>query len=94
MLTTSKVYEPTQEDISIASFQTLLASMESNITAVAIAKTPVDDARKNRFNIFHTEQIGLVDTVLGVKSYIKASLNIDHPQRKHILALTFTRMKL
>ena len=94
VLTTSKVYEPTQEDISIASFQTLLASMESNITAVAIAKTPVDDARRNRFNIFHTEQIGLIDTVLGVKSYIKASLNIDHPQRKHILALTFTRMKL
>jgi hypothetical protein len=94
VLTTSKVYEPTQEDISIASFQTLLASMESNITAVALAKTPVDDARRKRFNVFHTEQIGLIDTVLGVKNYIKATLKKDHPQLKHILALTFKRVKL
>nr|WP_276900210.1 hypothetical protein [Pedobacter kyonggii] len=94
VLITSKIYAPNEADISIESLQTLLASMENNITAVAIAKTPVDDARKHRLNIFHAEQIGLVDIVLGVKSYIKASLKSDHPQRKHILALTFTRMKL
>ncbi|MGM9476098.1 hypothetical protein ACS5PU_06700 [Pedobacter sp. GSP4] len=92
VLITSKVYQPVETDISIASFQNLLSSMEANITAVALAKTPVDDARKKRFTIFYAEQIGLIDIVLGVKNYIKASLKDDHPQRKHILALTFTRM--
>lgn len=93
VLNTSKVYEPAQEDISIGTFQALLAKMETNITAVALAKAPVDDARKKRFNIFHGEK-GLIDTVLDVKNYIKAILKSDHPQRKHILGLTFTRLKL
>jgi len=93
-LITSKVYEPTEADINIASFQSLLSGMEANITAVALAKTPLDDARKNRLNFFYTEQTGLIDIVLGVKNYIKASLKNDHPQRKHILALNFSRVNL
>ncbi|RQO78005.1 hypothetical protein DBR40_08605 [Pedobacter sp. KBW01] len=68
--------------------------MEANITAVALAKTPLDDARKKRFNIFYTEQTGLIDIALDVKNYIKASLKNDHPQRKHILALNFSRVNL
>jgi len=94
VLITSKVYEPTETDINIVSFQTLLAGMEVNITAVALAKTPLDDARKKRLNIFYAEQTGLVDIVLGVKNYIKASLKNEHPQRKHILALNFSRVNL
>lgn len=91
VLVTSKIYSPAEADISIAALQSILASMENNITAVAIAKTPVDDARKNRINVFYDKQIGLVAIVKGVKNYIKASLKSDHPQRKHILALTFSK---
>lgn len=92
VLITSKIYSPAEIDINLASLQTLLINMETNITAVAIAKTPVDDARKNRSTLFHTQQTGIIDIVFGVKNYIKASLRSDHPQREHILALTFTRM--
>ncbi|MNK53120.1 hypothetical protein D3C87_720720 [compost metagenome] len=91
MLIISKIYSPAEADISIEALQTLLISMESNITAVAIAKTPVDDARRNRFNAFYDKQSGLVIIVKGVKNYIKASLKSDHPQLKHILALTFSK---
>jgi len=91
VLIISKIYSPAEADISIEALQTLLISMESNITAVAIAKTPVDDARRNRFNAFYDKQSGLVIIVKGVKNYIKASLKSDHPQLKHILALTFSK---
>jgi hypothetical protein len=92
VLSASKIYTPKESDISIASLQALLLAMENSITAVAIAKTPLDDARKKRHTIFYAEQIGLVETVFGVKNYIKASLHQDHPERKHILALTFRKM--
>lgn len=63
--------------------------MESNIDAVARAKSPLNDARKKRFTIFYAEQIGLVDIATEVKNYIKAALKKDHPQYKYILALRF-----
>lgn len=94
VLLNSNVYTPTEEDITIKSFQSLLQSMEDSINAVAIAKTPVDDARKKRAIVFYAEQTGLIDIVLGVKSYIKASLKLDHPQRKHIIGLTFKKLKV
>jgi len=91
VLTTSGVYEPMEEDISIPSFQTLITAMENNITAVALAKTPVDDARQKRFTLFYAERTGLVDIVTGIKNYIRASLTKDHPGYKHILALSFKK---
>jgi hypothetical protein len=91
VLTTSGVYSPKETDISIKTFQTLLAAMESNITAVARTKAPLNDAQKKRFTVFYTEQIGLVDIVTGVKNYIKASLKKDHPQYKYILDLKFNK---
>jgi hypothetical protein len=92
VLNSSEIYTPKESDISIEALQALLLVMENSITAVAIAKTPLDDARKKRYTIFYAEQTGLVETVFGVKNYIKASLNRDHPERKHILALSFRKM--
>lgn len=91
VLITSKVYNPKETDISIKSMQALLCAMEANIAAVADAKAPVNDARKNRFTIFYADQIGLVDIANGVKNYIKASLKKDHPQYKYILSIKFKK---
>jgi len=94
VLIVSGVYEPAEKDLKLTSFQTLLNAMESNVTAVAIAKIPVDDARKKRFTLFYAEQIGLVDIAMGIKSYIKSLLSKDHPQYRHIVGLTFRKMSL
>lgn len=91
VLAASPVYKPAEKEIGIAAFQTLLESMEHNITAVALAKTPVDEVRKKRFEIFYGQPNGLIDVVSGVKNYIKAALDKSHPQYKHLMGLTFTR---
>lgn len=91
VLITSDIYKPAEKEIGIEIFQKMLTSMENNITAVALAKTPVDEARKKRFEIFYAQPNGLIDIVTGVKSYIKAVLDKNHPQYKHIIALRFSR---
>lgn len=90
VLITIDCYNPAEKEISVETFQKLLVSMEDNITAVAIAKTPLDDARKKRFEVFYGQPNGLINVVTGVKNYIKAALNKSHPQYKHIIGLRFS----
>lgn len=91
VLITSDIYKPAEKEIGIEIFQKMLTSMEDNIKAVALAKTPVDEARKKRFEIFYAQPNGLIDIVTGIKNYIKAVLDKNHPQYKHIIALRFSR---
>ncbi|KIA96368.1 hypothetical protein OC25_00975 [Pedobacter kyungheensis] len=94
VLSTSQVYKPAEEDLSIASLQTQLEKMQSSVNNVALIKPDIDDARRNRFNIFYDSQNNLIDTVQGVKTYIKASLKNDHPEKKYILGIPFKRLKM
>lgn len=68
--------------------------MESSVDAVAAAKPPVDESRSKRSNIFYGKKTGLIDTIMGIKTYLKASLKNDHPEKKHIMALKFKRLKI
>lgn len=91
-LQNTKVYLPLESDIKLETFNDLAVKMGEALTAVALSKSPVDVARKNRYNFFYADKTGLVDIANDIKTYSRAVLKKDHQLYKAIQDIKFNKI--
>jgi hypothetical protein len=91
-VTAEATYTPNENELKVASLNTLLADLRAKNTAVITAITNVSNARIARDKILYADQTGLVDVATEVKLYLKSLFGVSSPQYKQIGAISFRRV--
>lgn len=85
-------YNPNEEELKVASLQTYLAGLKTTNTNVINANTTWSNDRIERNRQLYAEKLGVVDTCLSVKSYIKSAFGATSPQYKQVGGLGFKKI--
>lgn len=90
-LTAEPKYLPNENELKLVALNTLLTDLKAKNTGVITATTGASNARIARDKALYAEIIGLVDTALAVKTYVKSLFGATSPQYKQVSALKFTK---
>lgn len=82
-------YNPNETDLRVAALQTLLTQLKTANTNVINTNTDWSNSRLNRDAILYAGTIGLVDTALDVKGYIKSIFGATSPQFSQVKGIEF-----
>jgi len=94
LLSSIPEYNPNETELQVASLTTLLEDLRVKNNAAIAATTPLSNARIARNEILYIENVGLVDTALNAKSYVKSVFGATSPQYRQISGLEFKRYKI
>ena len=94
LLSSIPLYTPNEAELKVASLKNLYTDLKTKNTAVINATTPLSNARISRNETLYKADIGLVDTALDVKTYIKSLFGATSPQYKQISKLEFKVRKI
>jgi len=94
LLSSIPLYTPNEAELKVASLKNLYTDLKTKNTAVINAITPLSNARISRNETLYKADIGLVDTALDVKTYIKSLFGATSPQYKQISKLEFKAVKM
>jgi hypothetical protein len=90
LLTSVTAYAPNEADLKVTALTTVYNDLKAKNTAVTTAEAPLTNARIARNDVLYKANIGVVDTSVDVKSYIKSVYGATSPQYKAISGLKFT----
>lgn len=94
LLTAEPKYLPNENELKVASLNTLLADLKAKNTVVINALTAASNARIARNKALYDKITGLLDTAKAVKKYVKSCFGATSPQFKQVSGLKFTRSKV
>ena len=94
LLSSIPLYTPNEAELKVASLKNLYTDLKTKNTAVINATTTLSNARISRNETLYKADIGLVDTALDVKTYIKSLFGATSPQYKQISKLEFKVRKI
>ncbi len=84
-------YLPTEIDIKIIILNMVLHEIRGKHSAVVFAQAALSDARLALDKSIYAPHIGLIDTGIEVKNYLKTIISSNHPMHKELLTLKFSR---
>jgi len=90
-LTAEPKYLPNENELKLTALNTLLTDLKAKNTGVITAATGASNARIARDKALYAEIVGLVDTALAAKTYVKSLFGATSPQYKQVSALKFTK---
>ncbi|MFM7486109.1 MAG: hypothetical protein ACKO13_04210, partial [Cytophagales bacterium] len=90
-LTAEPKYIPNENELKVATLNTMLTDLRAKNTAVITATTAVSNARIARDKALYAETTGMVDTAQDAKNYVKSLFGATSPQYKQVSGLKFTR---
>jgi hypothetical protein len=90
-LTAEPKYLPNENELKVATLNTLLTDLRAKNTAVIAATTTLSNARIARDKALYGETIGILDVAQDVKQYVKSLFGATSPQFKQVSGLKFTR---
>jgi hypothetical protein len=85
------LYVPNENDLKVTALNTALANYKALNTAVINAATPYKNAIISRNKVLYQENLGLVDTALEAKKYVKSVFGATSPQYKQISKIEFKK---
>lgn len=88
-LTAEAKYIPNENELKVATLNTMLADLKAKNTAVINATTALSNARIARDKILYSDDTGLIDTAKDVKQYVKSLFGASSPQYKQVSGLEF-----
>lgn len=91
LLTAEPKYLPNENELKVATLNTMLTDLKAKNTGVINAVTAASNARINRDKLLYGEITGMVDTALAVKQYVKSLFGATSPQYKQVSKLKFTK---
>jgi hypothetical protein len=89
-LTAEPKYLPNENELKVATLNTMLTDLKAKNTAVINATTALSNARIARDKLLYAETIGMLDTAQDVKQYVKSLFGANSPQYKQVSGLKFT----
>jgi hypothetical protein len=90
-LTAEPKYLPNENDLKVATLNTMLTDLRAKNTAVITATTALSNTRIARDKALYGETSGVLDVAQDVKQYVKSLFGATSPQYKQISGLKFTR---
>jgi hypothetical protein len=90
-LTAEPKYLPNENELKVATLNTLLTDLRAKNTAVISATTALSNARIARDKTLYGETTGILDVAQDVKQYVKSLFGATSPQYKQVSGLKFTR---
>src|SRR5690606_36918357 len=84
LLSTEPTYVPNENELKIATLNTLLTTLKNTNTAVINAYTTVSNARIARNQSLYNPVNGLCETAKEVKKYVKSLFGATSPQYKQV----------
>jgi hypothetical protein len=90
-LTAEPKYLPNENELKVATLNTLLTDLRAKNTAVISATTALSNARIARDKALYGETTGILDVAQDVKQYVKSLFGASSPQYKQVSGLKFTR---
>jgi hypothetical protein len=92
-LTAEPKYIPNENELKVATLNTMLTDLRAKNTAVITATTALSNARIARDKALYAETTGMVDTAQDAKQYVKSLFGATSPQYKQVSGLKFNRPK-
>jgi hypothetical protein len=92
-LTAEPKYLPNENELKVATLNTMLTDLRAKNTAVISATTALSNARIARDKALYAETTGMVDTAQDIKQYVKSLFGATTPQYKQVSKLQFNRAK-
>lgn len=92
-LTAEPKYIPNENELKVATLNTMLSDLKAKNTAVINATTALSNARIARDKILYSDDTGLIDTAKDVKQYVKSLFGASSPQYKQVSGLEFKMKK-
>lgn len=86
-------YSPNETDLTVSANQAKLAEFRNANTEVRNAFANLSNSRIRRNNTLYNPLLGLVNTALDVKKYIKSIYNANSPQFMQVNSLQFKKQK-
>jgi hypothetical protein len=90
-LTAEPKYLPNENELKVATLNTLLTDLRAKNTAVISATTALSNALIARDKALYGETTGILDVAQDVKQYVKSLFGASSPQYKQVSGLKFTR---
>jgi hypothetical protein len=90
-LTAEPKYLPNENELKVATLNTLLTGLRAKNTAVISATTALSNALIARDKALYGETTGILDVAQDVKQYVKSLFGASSPQYKQVSGLKFTR---
>jgi hypothetical protein len=90
-LTAEPKYLPNENELKVATLNTLLTDLRAKNTAVISATTALSNARIARDKALYGETTGILDVAQDTKQYVKSLFGASSPQYKQVSGLKFTR---
>jgi len=90
-LTAEANYAPNENELQVATLNTLLADLRAKNTDVINTTTALSNARIDRDDALYGADTGLVDVAQDAKQYVKSIFGATSRQYKQVSGLKFTR---
>ena len=91
LLATITEYAPNEEELQVASLQSLHSDMNMKNDAVVAASAPLTTSRIARDLVLYTDTTGLCDVAAAVKNYIKSVFGAGSDQYKEVSRISFSK---
>lgn len=85
-------YAPNELDLKVAALTTLYTTLQAKNSVVVSSQVPLSAARIARNELLYKPKIGLVDTAIDCKTYVKSVFGPSSSQYKQLSKLQFTDM--
>lgn len=89
LLSAVPTYAPNEPELKVTALTALYNELKTKNTAVILTEKPLNNARITRNEVLYKPIVGMVDTSVDVKTYIKSVYGPTSPQYKAISGLTF-----
>ncbi len=89
-LTAEPKYLPNENDLKVATLNTMLTDLKAKNTAVIATTTALSNARIARDKALYAETTGILDVAQDVKQYVKSIFGSTSPQYKQVSSLQFS----
>jgi hypothetical protein len=93
ILSTEPTYLPNENDLKVATLNTLLTNLKNTNTGVINAYTTVSNSRIARDQSLYNPTNGLCETAKEIKMYVKSVFGATSPQYKQISGIEFKVVK-
>ena len=90
VVATEPSYVPNENELKVATLNTLITSLRASNTAVIIANTMYSNMRISRNTVLYGTDTGLVDIAAEVKKYVKSLYGSTSAQYKQLTGLKFS----
>lgn len=93
LLSAEPSYKPNETDLQLVSLTALLEAMKNSIKNANTVYTNVSNARIARNEVLYKTDMGLYDTAMSIKKYVKSVFGSASPQFKQVTGIKFTKGK-